>query len=309
MTAWATLAEKLKIPVRVVLEALQEGGRIKRDADLDAMEAEILANQAAQEAQQLKIKKNLASIKHCIAIVSGKGGVGKSTVAASLALNLSMMGYKVGVLDADVSGPNIPHLLGLEGKKLLGSPLGIEPVISRNGIKVVSSELVLTSSDTPIVWRGPMRTTLVNQFVADVNWGTLDYLLVDLPPGTGDEPLSVMQMMPLDGIIIVSTSSNLSMLDVSKIINMAKDLKVPILGIVENMSYLQCPDCSKKIRLFGESQVEKLAKKYGVPLIGEIPLDPLNAGIDELPADGRSLIVSAVRGVAEKVVSAVGQGQ
>jgi ATP-binding protein involved in chromosome partitioning len=245
--------------------------------------------------------KRLATVKHSIAIVSGKGGVGKSTVTAGLALNLSMMGLKVGVLDADVSGPNMPHLLGLEGKKLMGSELGIEPVMSRNGIKVVSSEMVLTDSDTPMIWRGPMRTTLVNQFVADVNWGDLDYLLVDLPPGTGDEPLSVMQMMPLDGIIIVSTSSNLSTLDVSKIINMAKELNVTILGIVENMSYLQCPDCNKKIHLFGESKVEKLAKKYGVPLIGEIPLDPQNAGIDELPADGRSLIVSALRPIAEKV--------
>jgi ATP-binding protein involved in chromosome partitioning len=263
----------------------------------------------AQRAWDERIMKRLATIKHRIAIVSGKGGVGKSTVAASLALNLSMMGYRVGVLDADVSGPNIPHLLGLEGRKLTGTEQGIEPVVSRNGIKVVSSELVLAAGDTPIVWRGPMRTTLVNQFVADVNWGTLDYLLVDLPPGTGDEPLSVMQMMPLDGIIIVSTSSNLSMLDVSKIINMARDLKVSILGIVENMSYLQCPDCSKKIRLFGESQVERLAARYNIPLIGEIPLDPLNAGADELPADGRSLIVSAVRGVAEKVVAAVGQVQ
>jgi ATP-binding protein involved in chromosome partitioning len=128
---------------------------------------------------------------------------------------------------------------------------------------------------------------------------------VDLPPGTGDEPLSVMQMIPLDGIIIVSTSSNLSMLDVSKIINMAKDLKVTILGIVENMSYMQCPDCSKKIRLFGESKVEKLAKNYSVPLIGEIPLDPMNAGIDELPADGRSLIVTAIRPIAEKIIADV----
>jgi ATP-binding protein involved in chromosome partitioning len=252
-----------------------------------------------------RIMKRLANVKHRIAIVSGKGGVGKSTVTAGLALNLSMMGKKVGVLDADISGPNIPHLLGLEGKKLLGSEEGIEPVISRNGIKVVSSEMVLTSSDTPMIWRGPMRTTLVNQFVADVNWGTLDYLLVDLPPGTGDEPLSVMQMIPLDGIIIVSTSSNLSMLDVSKIINMARDLKVTILGIVENMSYMQCPDCNKKMRLFGESKVEKLAKHYEVPLIGEIPLDPMNAGIDELPADGRSLIVTSIRPIAEKIVSVV----
>jgi ATP-binding protein involved in chromosome partitioning len=265
--------------------------------------------QGEKPAYDERIMKRLATVRHRIAVVSGKGGVGKSTVTAGLALNLSMMGHKVGVLDADVSGPNIPHLLGLEGRKLTGTELGIEPVMSRNGIKVVSSELVLTSSDTPMVWRGPMRTTLVNQFVADVNWGDLDYLLVDLPPGTGDEPLSVMQMMPLDGIIIVSTSSNLSMLDVSKIINMARELKVPILGIVENMSYLECPDCCKKIRLFGESQVERLAARYDLPLIGEIPLDPLNAGADELPADGRSLIVSAVRAIAEKVVAATGQGQ
>jgi len=252
-----------------------------------------------------RIMARLAGVKHRIAIVSGKGGVGKSTVTAGLALNLSMMGFKVGVLDADVSGPNMPHLLGLEGKKLTGSELGIEPVLSRNGIKVVSSEMVLESSDSPMIWRGPMRTTLVNQFVADVNWGALDFLLVDLPPGTGDEPLSVMQMMPLDGIVIVSTSSNLSTLDVSKIINMAKELKVQILGIVENMSYMQCPDCNKKIHLFGESKVEKLAKAYDVPLIGEIPLDPLNAGSDELPADGRSLIVSAIRPIAEKIVADV----
>jgi ATP-binding protein involved in chromosome partitioning len=260
--------------------------------------------QGAKPAWDERILERIAAIRHRIAIVSGKGGVGKSTITASLALNLSMMGYKVGVLDADVSGPNIPHLLGLEGKKLEGSELGIEPVMSRNGIKVVSSEMVLASSDTPMIWRGPMRTTLVNQFVADVNWGALDYLLVDLPPGTGDEPLSVMQMMPLDGIIVVSTSSNLSMLDVSKIINMARSLNVPILGIVENMSYMQCPDCNKKIRLFGESKVEKLAKTYGVPLIGEVPLDPENSGRDELPADGKSLIVAAMRPIAEKVVAA-----
>ncbi len=249
--------------------------------------------------------KRLATVKHRIAIVSGKGGVGKSTIAASLAVSLSMMGYKVGVLDADISGPNIPHLLGVEGHKLMGSEEGIEPAVSRNGVKVVSSEMVLEKSDTPMLWRGPMRTTLVRQFVADVNWGNLDYLLVDLPPGTGDEPMSVMQMIPLDGVIIVSTSSNLSVLDVSKIINMARNLEVPILGLIENMSYLACPDCEKKIRLFGESKVEKLAKKYGVPMLGEVPLDPLNAGSDELPAEGKSLIIDAVRIIAGDIVKVV----
>lgn len=259
---------------------------------------------SAQKAvQDERIAKRLETIRHRIAIVSGKGGVGKSTVTASLAVSLSMMGYKVGVLDADVSGPNIPHLLGLEGHTLTGSMEGIMPEISRNGIKVVSSEFVLTSSDTPMIWRGPMRNTLVNQFVTDVVWGDLDYLLIDLPPGTGDEPLGVMQMIPLDGIIVVSTSSSLSTLDVSKIINMAKTLNVPILGLVENMSYLQCPDCNRKIRLFGESKVEQLSRQYGVPMIGEIPLDPMNSGRDEIPADGRSLIMSAMRGIASKVAS------
>ncbi|HEY3422065.1 MAG TPA: Mrp/NBP35 family ATP-binding protein [Methanocellaceae archaeon] len=259
----------------------------------------------AQPMRDEDIMKRLAKVRHRIAIVSGKGGVGKSTIAASLAVSLSMMGYKVGVLDADVSGPNIPHLLGVEGHKLMGSEEGIEPAVSRNGVKVVSSEMVLEKSDTPMLWRGPMRTTLVRQFVADVNWGTLDYLLVDLPPGTGDEPMSVMQMIPLDGVIIVSTSSNLSVLDVSKIINMARNLEVPILGLIENMSYLACPDCCKKIRLFGESKVEKLAKKYGVPMLGEVPLDPLNAGIDELPAEGKSLIIDAVRIIAGDIVKVV----
>ncbi len=258
--------------------------------------------QAQKSATEEQITQRLSRVKHCIAIVSGKGGVGKSTITASLALNLSMMGNKVGVLDADVSGPNMPHLLGLEGRKLEASEEGLEPIMNRNGIKVISSEFVLTTSDTPMLWRGPMRTTLVTQFVTDTNWGELDYLLIDLPPGTGDEPMSVMQLIPLAGIVIVSTSSNLSVLDVSKIINMAKTINVPIIGLVENMSYMQCPDCEKKIRLFGESKVEHLAKQYGLRLIGEIPLDPLNSGRDELPADGKSLIVSAMRPIAQKIV-------
>ena len=258
--------------------------------------------QAQKSETELQIARRLSKVKHRVAVVSGKGGVGKSTITAGLALNLSMLGMKVGVLDADVSGPNMPHLLGLEGKRLEASAEGLEPIMNRNGIKVISSEMVLTTSDTPMLWRGPMRTTLVTQFVTDTNWGELDYLPIDLPPGTGDEPMSVMQMIPLDGIVIVSTSSNLSVLDVSKIINMARTINVPILGLVENMSYMQCPDCSKKIRLFGESKVERLAKQYGLRMIGEVPLDPANSGRDELPADGRSLIVTTMRPIAEKIV-------
>lgn len=260
---------------------------------------------AAEPAFDERVMKRLAIIKHRIAIVSGKGGVGKSTVTASLALNLSMKGYNVGVLDADVSGPNIPHLLGLEGRKMDITVRGLEPVLSRNGIKVVSAELVIDKSDTPMLWRGPMRASLVKQFMTDVAWGELDYLLIDLPPGTGDEPMSVMQMMPLDGVVIVSTSSSLSVLDVSKIINMAREMKVPIIGLVENMSYIQCTDCNKKLHLFGESKVEKLAKQYDIPMLGEIPLDPMNSGKDELPADAKSLIVAATKPITERVVSTI----
>jgi ATP-binding protein involved in chromosome partitioning len=264
---------------------------------------------AKKTAQEQAIEQRLRGVKHRIAIVSGKGGVGKSTIAASLALNLSMMGYRVGILDADVSGPNIPHLMGLEGRRLEGSALGLEPIMSRNGIKVISSEFVLSTSDTPMLWRGPMRTSLVTQFVTDTNWGDLDYLLIDLPPGTGDEPMSVMQQIPLDGIVIVSTSSNLSVLDVSKIINMAKTINVPIIGLVENMSYMCCPDCDRKVRLFGESKVEHLAKQYGLALIGEVPLDSMNNGRDELPADGRSLIVTAMKDIAKKIIDFVERGR
>ncbi|CAJ36509.1 Mrp/NBP35 family ATP-binding protein [Methanocella arvoryzae] len=276
----------------------KDGKGSSKCASCPSASPEMRAKKSETEQQ---IEQRLSKVKHRIAIVSGKGGVGKSTVTASMALSLSMLGKKVGVLDADVSGPNIPHLLGLEGRKLEASMEGLEPIMNRNGIKVISSEFVLTTSDTPMLWRGPMRTTLVTQFVTDTNWGELDYLLIDLPPGTGDEPMSVMQQIPLDGIVIVSTSSNLSVLDVSKIINMAKTINVPVLGLIENMSYMQCPDCDRKIRLFGESKVERLAKQYGLRMIGEIPLDPLNSGVDELPADGRSLIVTAMKPIAQRV--------
>ncbi|CAJ35465.1 conserved hypothetical protein [Methanocella arvoryzae MRE50] len=233
----------------------------------------------------MKISKNLGAIRHRIAIVSGKGGVGKSTVTAGIAYNLARSGLKVGILDADVSGPNIPHLLNVEAEKMQVSQEGLLPVIAAYGIKIASAESLVESSDTPIVWRGPMRSSLINQFLADMLWGELDYLLVDLPPGTGDEPLSIMQTIPLTGLVIVSTPSSLSILDVSKIINMAKTMNVRVIGMVENMAYYECPGCHEKVYPFGKGNVKALSDKYQLRLIGQMPLDPLNTGKDIITSD------------------------
>ncbi|WP_424357525.1 Mrp/NBP35 family ATP-binding protein [Methanocella sp. MCL-LM] len=238
-----------------------------------------------QTEQQVKISKNLGAIRHRIAIVSGKGGVGKSTVTAGIAYNLAKSGFKVGILDADVSGPNIPHLLNVEAEKMQVSQEGLLPVVAAYGIKIASAESLIESSDTPIVWRGPMRSSLINQFLADMQWGELDFLLVDLPPGTGDEPLSIMQTIPLTGLVIVSTPSSLSILDVSKIINMAKTMNVRVLGLVENMAYYECPGCREKVYPFGDGKVRELAGKYDLSFLGQLPLDPMNSGKDVIVSD------------------------
>jgi ATP-binding protein involved in chromosome partitioning len=241
-------------------------------------------------------------IKNRIAIVSGKGGVGKSTVTAGIALELAKSGYKVGVLDADVSGPNMPHLLNIEAKKMTGDANGMLPVEAEYGIKVASVESIISASDAPVVWRGPMRSSLVNQFLADVQWGELDYLLVDLPPGTGDEPLSIMQTLPLSGLVVVSTPSNLSILDVSKIVNMAKMLDARILGVVENMAYFECPGCHEKVYPFGEDTVRLLCEKYGLELLGSIPMDAANRGSDVITGKDGSGIVKGTGDIARKII-------
>jgi ATP-binding protein involved in chromosome partitioning len=257
---------------------------------------------AEKNAQELRIKGNLSRIKNRIAIVSGKGGVGKSTVTAGIALELAKSGHKVGVLDADVSGPNMPHLFNIETEKMTGDANGLLPVEAAYGIKVASVEFLITSSDSPVVWRGPMRSSLVNQFLADVQWGPLDYLLVDLPPGTGDEPLSIMQTIPLTGLVVVSTPSNLSILDVSKIVNMARMLNTRILGVVENMAYFECPGCHEKVYPFGEDTVKRLCEKYGLTLLGSIPMDAANRGGDVITRNGGSLIVAGTGEIARKII-------
>ena len=222
-----------------------------------------------------------SNVKHVIGVVSGKGGVGKSFVTGSLANMMAAQGYKVGILDADITGPSIPKMYGLKGAAMANDE-GIYPMITKNGIKVMSINLLLPNETDPVVWRGPVVAGAVKQFWSDVVWDDVDFLFVDMPPGTGDVPLTVFQSLPLDGIIIVTTPQDLVSMIVEKAVNMAKLMNIPILGLVENMSYAVCPDCGKHIDIFGKSRLEETAAKYGIAPLARIPLDPrLTALIDK----------------------------
>jgi len=230
----------------------------------------------SEQDQKLKIK--LDKIKHKIAIISGKGGVGKSTVTVNLATAFAMQGHedKVGVLDADIHGPCIPKMLGLKGQSLIGGPGGLLfPVIGKLGIRVVSMDFLLPNDEAPVIWRGPLKMRVLQQFLSDVTWGNLDYLFIDLPPGTGDEPLSIMQLIPgMDGVIIVTMPSDVSQSVVRKAVTFAKQIGVPIIGIIENMSGFVCPDCGAKVNIFRSGGGKKIADDLSVPYLGSIPLDP-----------------------------------
>ncbi len=214
-----------------------------------------------------------SNIKKVIAVMSGKGGVGKSSVSALLAVALNRQGYKVGLLDADITGPSIPKLLGLkEQAKMAGGKM--MPSESKKGIKVMSLNLLLPSEDEPVIWRGPLIGGAVKQFWTDVLWGDLDFMIVDLPPGTGDSPLTVLQSLPLNGLIIVSSPQDLAVMVVKKAIKMARMMQIPIIGLVENMSSMLCPHCGEAIDMFGKSQAEEVAQATAIKLIASIPLDP-----------------------------------
>ncbi len=223
-----------------------------------------------------------SDIKHVIGVVSGKGGVGKSMVTASLANELAAKGYRVGILDADITGPSIPKMYGIK-QLAVSDDQGIYPILTANDIKIMSINLMMTNEEAPVIWRGPVIAGVVKQFWSDVIWGELDYLLVDMPPGTGDVPLTVFQSLPVEGIVIVSSPQDLVRMIVTKAFNMAKTMNIPVLGIVENYSYMKCPDCGKEISVFGESHIEEIAEGLGTAVLGKMPIDPSFAQM----ADGR----------------------
>ncbi len=213
-----------------------------------------------------------SEVKHVIGVVSGKGGVGKSFVTGSLANLMASKGYRIGIMDADITGPSIPKMYGLTGAAQADDN-GIYPMVTDNGIKVMSVNLLLPTEDTPVIWRGPILANMVKQFWTDVIWGELDYLFVDMPPGTGDVPLTAFQSLPLDGVVIVTSPQDLVRMIVKKAYNMAEMMKVPVLGIVENYSFVKCPDCGKEIKVFGESHIDEIAAELKVAVLGKMPID------------------------------------
>ena len=217
-----------------------------------------------------------SNVKHVIGVVSGKGGVGKSFVTSSLAVMMAKAGYKVGILDADITGPSIPKMFGVKGQ-VMGDERGIIPMESKDGIKIISINLMMDNEEAPVVWRGPVIAGAVKQFWSETYWGEIDYLFVDMPPGTGDVPLTVFQSLPVNGIVIVTSPQELVQMIVKKAYNMANMMNIPVLGVVENFSFLKCPDCGKQINIFGESKIEEVSNMLGVNLLGKLPLDPAYA--------------------------------
>ena len=225
--------------------------------------------------ESLLAPQNKASnVKKVIGIVSGKGGVGKSLVTSMLAVTMQRRGYKCAILDADITGPSIPKAFGLKPGSVTGSELGMFPPQTKTGIEVMSVNLLMDEETKPVVWRGPVIAGTVKQFWSEVVWNEVDYMFVDMPPGTGDVPLTVFQSLPLDGIVIVTSPQELVSMIVEKAVNMAKLMDVPVLGLIENYSYLVCPDCGKVIKLYGESRVDALAEQYGTKVLAKLPIDP-----------------------------------
>jgi Mrp family chromosome partitioning ATPase len=232
--------------------------------------------------ERRKLESRLCRVKHKIVVLSGKGGVGKSTIAVNLAAGLKAMGLKTGLLDVDVHGPSIPTMLGLENKALIGTKEGLVP-LEVNGLKVISAGFLLKSQDDAVIWRGPMKANVIRQFLQDVIWGELDLLVIDSPPGTGDEPLSVCQLINnLDGAVIVTTPQRVSAVDVRKSITFCRQLKVPVLGLIENMSGFACPKCKEISPIFGSGGGQRIAVDMGVPFLGAIPIDPRVAAAGDM---------------------------
>jgi ATP-binding protein involved in chromosome partitioning len=233
------------------------------------------ANENKISEQENQVKEKMTQVKHKLVVISGKGGVGKTSVSVNLAYALSSEGKNVAILDIDVHGPNIAKMLGIEGQALHGFEFGIQPVKVKENLKAVSIALAGYSPDEPIIWRGPMKTAVIRQFLAEVNWGALDYLIIDSPPGTGDEPLSVCQLIPdLSGVIIVTTPQNVAVMDARKSVKFARQLDVPVVGLIENMSGFICPHCKAETDIFKKGGGEKAAQELKVTFLGRVPLQP-----------------------------------
>lgn len=231
------------------------------------------------EKKDMRLPENqYSTVKKVIGVVSGKGGVGKSLVTSLLAVAAQSAGKQAAILDADVTGPSIPKAFGLHDRAE-GSEEGLFPMQTKTGVRVMSVNLLLEKEDAPVIWRGPVISGMINQFWQEVIWGDVDYMFVDMPPGTGDVPLTVFQSLPVDGIVIVTTPQDLVTLIVKKAYNMAKMMNIPVLGLVENMSYFECPDCGKRHSIFGESKLDEVAKDLGVPVLARLPIDPKTAAL------------------------------
>ncbi len=248
--------------------------------------------------QEKRLKIRMAKIKNKLAVLSGKGGVGKSTITANLAIALARKGHKVGVLDVDIHGPSIPKILGIRGRELAAGPPGIFPAKGPLDIKVISMDFLLPADETPVIWRGPMKMGAIRQFLADVAWGDLDFLLIDIPPGTGDEPLSVMQLIPdIDGVIMVTAPSEVSQIVVKRAVGFTRELRVALVGIIENMSGFVCPKCGAESDILGTGGGRKISEELGVPFLGKIPIDQ---GICEDSDRGTPFIIERAETPAAK---------
>ncbi len=264
--------------------------------------------------ERTKIAKNMEAIKHKLVVMSGKGGVGKSTVAANLAVALGAE-RDVGIVDVDITGPDVPKILGIEDVKLFATEDGIEPAVAYHDVKAVSMAYFSTEKDRAVIWRGPLKMKAINQMLGDVHWGALDYILIDLPPGTSDEPLSIAQNIPdADGAIIVTTPQDVALLDVRKAISFANTLNMPVVGIIENMSGFTCPHCGETVDVFKRGGGEAAAKELGLPFLGRIPLDEkIVLGGDEgkpfVLAHPDSPAARAFQRIVENVVQALEDGK
>ncbi len=248
-----------------------------KDSSNSGADKRSMSRNQAYEEQKRKLRARMSKIKHKIAVISGKGGVGKSTMAVNLAMAFAKHGYahSVGILDADITGPCVPKIIGLHGQRLQVGPAGVFPAIGPLGIKVVSMDFLLPTEEAPVIWRGPLKMKAITEFLSDIVWGELDFLFIDLPPGTGDEPLSIMQLLPeMDGVVIVTIPSEVSQIVVKKAATFSRQLNIPVIGIIENMSGFVCPKCGTEVNIFKAGGGKKIAEDLNIPFLGRIPIDP-----------------------------------